>query len=224
MNLLRTQNLSWAPKKDGPPLFENLQLTIEPGELVIIQGASGSGKSTLFRCLTLLEPVRSGEVFWHGERVTADNIRRFRNRVVLVQQRPVSIAETVGADLQFGQKVTHELVDDRVKPLSDAEQDAYLARLGLQELSRDRRFDDLSGGEQQRVALVRSLTTRPDVLLLDEPTASLDPQNVIRVEELLLEYLAEKPAERALVWISHHASQLERLQGRILSMEELKKP
>lgn len=222
MDLLRVQGLSWAPQKQAPPLFEDLELNIAPGELVIIQGHSGSGKSTLFRCLTLLEPVLSGEVFWRAERVSAENIRRFRNRVVIVQQRPVSIAETIGEDLQLGQKVTRALFEDSIKPLSEAEQDAYLARLGLGAIDRDRRFDDLSGGEQQRVALVRCLTPRPDVLLLDEPTASLDPENVIRVEELLLEYLAEKPDQRALLWISHHPDQVERLQGRLVSMEELK--
>ncbi|MFU8802539.1 MAG: ATP-binding cassette domain-containing protein [Bradymonadaceae bacterium] len=222
MPILSAQGLTWSPEQDGTPLFEDVELNVEAGERVIITGHSGSGKSTLLRCLTLLEPVQRGEVLWRGERVTAENVRHYRNRVVSVQQRPVAIAETIDENLRFSQKITRELSGGKVEPLSDEEQDALLDRLGLSEIGRERRFEDLSVGEQQRVALVRCLTPQPDILLLDEPTASLDPTNVGVVEELLLEYLAEKSTERALIWISHHPDQIERLEGRVVSMEELK--
>jgi putative ABC transport system ATP-binding protein len=104
--------------------------------------------------------------------------------------------------------------------LAESEQWTLLERLGAGDVPATRRFAALSGGEQQRVALVRTLTVGPAVLLLDEPTASLDPENVTAVTELLAEWLDEDPS-RAMVWVSHHADEVEGLATRRVRMEEL---
>lgn len=223
MPLLHAKNLRWAPPdrhRVRPPLFSNLNLQLHAGESLAVQGSSGSGKSTLLRCLCLLEPVLEGEVLWRGKTVGAENVRAFRNRVVYVHQRPIAIAPRIDENLDYPRQVTSALFRGAICPLSCAEQRTLLDRLGLADIEITRDFEELSLGEQQRVALVRCLTTRPDILLLDEPTASLDPKNAERVETLLREYLAEKPDERALIWISHQQEQLERVSTRSISMDQ----
>ena len=223
MSLLHAKNLSWAPpdrKIPRPPIFSNLSLQLLAGESLAIQGSSGSGKSSLLRCLCLLEPVLEGEVLWRGQALGPENVREFRNRVVYVHQRPIAIAPRIDENLEYARQVTKSLFRGAIEPLSTAEQRALLDRLGLADIEITRDFEDLSLGEQQRVALVRCLTTQPDILLLDEPTASLDPKNAALVEELMREYLAEKPDERALIWISHQEEQLARVSTRRISMDQ----
>ncbi len=221
MPLLNAKNLSWTPpgrNNTKQPLFTNFNLQLYPGESLAVEGSSGSGKSTLLRCLCLLEPVVDGKIFWRGTPVGAQNVRAFRNRAVYVHQRPIAIAPRIDENLEYARQVTQSLFHGEIEPLSSAQQRTLLDRLGLADIEITRNFDDLSLGEQQRVALVRCLTTQPDILMLDEPTASLDPKNAARVEELIHEYLTEKPDERAAIWISHQQDQLQRVTTRRISM------
>ncbi|MEJ2540658.1 MAG: ABC transporter ATP-binding protein [Gemmatimonadota bacterium] len=232
--LLEARGLS-APL-DGPaPVLSGVNFELRARERVLLTGPSGSGKTTLLRCLVLLERCR-GEVRLDGEPVGPARVRELRRRVAWVPQRPVAVAPTVEENLAFarqlggsvpgsgrGNAMTDPSGGDQMHPglgLDGAAQDALLDRLGLSGLDRDRRFDGLSGGEQQRVALVRSLTPGPQVLLLDEPTASLDPESVADVLAVVEEWCDADPS-RALVWVSHRGHEVQGLVTRSLALAEL---
>lgn len=209
--LIEARALSTTAAGVGVGVLRGVDFRVEAGERVILTGASGSGKSTLLRGLVLLEPV-AVRLLLDGEPVGPDRVRELRRRVGYVPQRPVAIATTVGEDLAFARASG--------PGLTAGEQWTLLARLGLAGLEGTRRFDALSGGEQQRVALVRSLTASPDVLLLDEPTASLDPEKVGGVLDLVREWSVAEP-RRALVWVSHQAHEVADLATRRVTMAEL---
>ena len=218
--LLQLRGLSWAPPGNDEPLFEELDLEIDAGERVVLSGPSGSGKSTVLRCIAGLEPKRAGTVYWRGSQVDADTIQRFRNRAVFVQQRPTPLADTVGEDLAFARRMADHFAKD-VEPLDEAGQRDLCDELGLDGVEFSRAFDDLSQGEQQRVALVRALTGRPALLLLDEPTSALDPERVSQIEQLLTDYVDERPDDRAFLWVSHQTEQAERLASRHIEFTDL---
>ncbi len=157
-------------------VLDDVDLTVDRGDVVALIGASGSGKSTLLRCLNLLETVDDGVVLHEGEEITDPRLdpRRARLRMGMVFQ-----AYNLFPHLTVLDNIT--LAPRRVHGLSRAEAEAratdLLERFGLAEHAR-KHPDRLSGGQQQRVALVRALATGPELLLLDEITAALDPELV----------------------------------------------
>jgi putative ABC transport system ATP-binding protein len=135
----------------------------------------------------------------------------------------VAIDDSIAANLAFPRQAAGAGLDagpDDAESLDAAAQRELLDRLGLGGLDHERRFDALSGGEQQRVALVRTLTVRPQVLLLDEPTASLDPENVDAVVDLLTDWVTAHE-RRAILWVSHHADEADALATRSVALKEL---
>ena len=214
--LLEVRDLSWTPDGAEGPLWRDVSLEVAAGETVIVQGESGSGKSTLLRCIVALERASTGTVFWQGAEVGPDNIRRYRHRVLYVHQTPVPVATYVDEEMDFPRQMSRQWTDVE-EAMAEEEQREMLARFELGELDWGRRFDELSVGEKQRVALVRSLSVRPQILLLDEPTASLDEANARRVEAVVEEYIAGAP-ERAAVWITHSPAQRKRLDGRHIDL------
>lgn len=237
--LLSARNLV-APLGVAAPALAGASFELRAGDRVVLRGPSGAGKSTLLRAVVLLEPSE-GEVFLKGRPVTPATVREMRRRVAYLPQQPVPVAPTVEENLAFARGVgaartgatTAEGGGDpgpssgaaapgvsAPGPLQETVQLHLLARLGLEELDLSRRFTSLSGGEQQRVALVRSLTPGPDVLLLDEPTASLDPENVADVVALIREWCLAGEG-RALVWVSHHADELDDFATRVVDVRDL---
>lgn len=211
MSLLSIHDLGWTPQ-GGSQVLHGLDLEIEAGELVVVSGESGCGKSSLLRCMVRLQPWDAGELLWEGQTVEPEGMCAFRRRVRLVDQQPVAVAETIGENLAFAREQAGEI------GLDEAEQRKLLARLGIEGWESAKSFERFSVGERQRIAFVRALTGRPQVLLLDEPTAALDPARVAICEELLLDYLSGD-GDRALVWVSHDPLQAERLPGRHLVLE-----
>jgi ABC-type iron transport system FetAB ATPase subunit len=176
----------------GPFDFE-----IQAGECVAIQGPSGAGKSVLLRMLADLDP-HEGEVFLDGRSSKAMPAPAWRAQVVYQAAEPAWWEATAGAHF------------------SDAQRgfaDKTLAALGLSPALLDTDIERLSTGERQRLALVRSLAAEPRVLLLDEPTAALDPDSVMRTEALLSSCLTRG---MALLIVTHSADQAQRLAQRIL--------
>ena len=185
---------------------------LRPGERLGLIGETGSGKSTLMRALARLDPMVTGEVRWRGKPVLGDDVPAFRRQVVYVGQRPALIAGSV--------------VDALRLPFSFASRstgfDASLARCWLDDLCGDttlwdRESETLSGGEQQLVALVRAVLVDPCILMLDEPTSSLDASTAQRCEQRVLRWLDERP-ERAVIWTSHDRTQVDRLASRTVQM------
>jgi len=211
--LVAVRNLTWSPPKEGAsPLFEEATFEVRPGERVVLDGPSGSGKSTLLRCMVALEARDAGTIDWAGQPVEPEGIRRLRRRVLYVHQEPTGVADSIADNLRFARETAAE--DPTADPMSTDRQRRLLEDLGLGAIDGERRFETLSVGERQRVAFVRSLTPRPNVLLLDEPTAALDGDRADDLEEVVLDYLGGASGERALVWVSHDADRTERIASR----------
>jgi ABC-type multidrug transport system fused ATPase/permease subunit len=142
------------------------------GRVLALVGASGAGKSTLLRCLTRLAEPDSGTIALDGEDILRIVPQVLRRRVALVAQAPVMLPGTVADNLAYGLETLREEV-----------RDAALAASGLDGSFLPRTARALSGGERARVALARALTRDPDAILLDEPTAALDPETAKVIAE-----------------------------------------
>ncbi|QDU62018.1 putative ABC transporter ATP-binding protein YbbL [Planctomycetes bacterium Pan216] len=193
-------------------LLRDVDFSVSFGERVGLSGPSGGGKSTLLRALVLLDPLESGSIRWRGNIVDELAIPTFRSEVTYVHQRPAFLEGTVEENLRL---------PFQLRAQSGRKYDAELAVRWLERLGRPpelltQRADRLSGGEGQLVSLVRVLQLRPSLLLLDEPTSALDPETSGRVEEVLVGWVKDRPDERACVWVSHDADQVERVSTRRL--------
>ena len=166
--------------------------------LTLLMGPNGAGKSLLLRAAHGLVAPDGGTVSWGG-RAPADTLRRR----ALVFQRPVLLRRSAAANLDFALRLSG--------PPDPARRGALLERVGLAGRGADA-ARALSGGEQQRLALARALALRPDVLLLDEPTASLDPASTAAIEAIVVDEIARG---RAAIWVTHDPRQAARLTERV---------
>jgi len=198
---------------DGRALCRDLALSVRPGERWAITGPSGSGKTVLLRTLAGLTPRQDGEIHFDGKPMDAWWRPAYRARVVYVAQRPALPEGTVEAALAapFRFRVRHHQKYSR-----DAAS-RCLAAVGIGATFLDQDTERLSGGEAQVVNLLRAILIAPDILLLDEPTASLDPKRTAAVEALVRDWMAGGEA-RACVWTSHDAAQLTRVTNRTLAL------
>ncbi len=181
-------------------------LTVMPGEILALVGPSGAGKSTLLRLLAFLERPTTGRIVFQG-RTAVDGWPDLaaRRDLTMVFQRPKLLQRSVFENVAYGLKL-------RGEKRRDAAIAAVLARLGLAELA-GAQARTLSGGEMQRVALARALVLRPRVLLLDEPTANLDPYNIRLIEEMVLH--ANAALGMTVVVVTHNIFQARRLAQRV---------
>lgn len=159
---------------DGRAILHSVSDHIHQGHVTAVVGPSGSGKSTLLRMLNRLEEPTSGRVLFHGVPLPDLDVRELRRRVGMVAQRPAMLTARVEHEVRVG-----------APALTDAEVDALLDRVSLGHLERTHHPDDLSGGEQQRLALARALAVEPEVLLLDEPTSALDRKAAAAVDDVI---------------------------------------
>ncbi len=180
------------------------ELRIRQGEILALVGPSGAGKSTLLRLLNFLEAPVAGEIVFDGTAVNAKLPLATRRRVTTVFQKPALLNRSVAANIGYGLGLRGEKLPPDVL-------NQWLERLGLVEL-RQQKASKLSAGEAQRAALARALVMRPDVLLLDEPTANLDPYNVDLIENILREENARHAT--TIVLVTHNIFQARRLAQR----------
>lgn len=184
------------------------RLEVHPGEILAVVGPSGSGKSTLLRMLNFLEPPTAGRVNYRGEQFDPERAVSLETRrtVTTVSQRPLLLNRSVRANVEFGLRL-------RGRRDRDGEVRAALEKVGLAALERqDART--LSGGEAQRVALARAMVIGPNVLLLDEPTANLDPYNVGVIEQAVRQLNSER--RTTVVLVTHNVFQAHRLAQRVV--------
>ncbi|MFB3852617.1 MAG: phosphate ABC transporter ATP-binding protein [Vicinamibacterales bacterium] len=179
------------------------RLDVFRGETLSVVGPSGAGKSTLLRLLQFLERPTEGTLLFEGQAAGPDVPLDVRRKVTTVFQRPVMLNRSVRANVAYGLRV-RGAHDNRARV------DRLLESLGLTSLA-SAPARTLSGGEVQRVAFGRALAFEPPVLLLDEPTANLDPRNVRLVEGLIHE---QKQRGVTIVLATHQTFQARRLGDR----------
>ena len=169
--------------------LKNANLTVKPGEVVLVIGPSGSGKSTMLRCINRLEHLSSGEIWIDEDQVTdhASDIRKIREEVGMVFQSfnlfpHLSALENIILAPRVVKKMPKAEAHELGRKL--------LARVGLSEKETSYP-EQLSGGQQQRVAIARALAMSPKVMLFDEPTSALDPEMIKEVLDVMVELAKE---------------------------------
>lgn len=196
-DLLRLQDVSFT--LNNIPLLEPVSITLNPGEFTLLTGPSGSGKSTLLKIIASLQTPTGGKLWFKGEDISQIKPEAYRQRVSYCFQTPSLFGETVYDNLALPYQIRNK------KPEDDKLRD-WLKRVNLSEDMLTKRTQELSGGEKQRVALLRNLQFMPDVLLLDEITSALDEENKININEIIAS-LADK--ERiAVLWVSHDQNEI----------------
>jgi len=165
---------------NGVPILKNVSLTISLGSFLAILGPSGSGKSTLLRMFNGLLSPTAGNILYRGEPLERCPVRTLRQEVGMVFQQAALIPGTVRHNLLLPYRW-----DKDSPPPPDGDLIELLAKIGLEEEALVRDCRSLSVGEQQRMALARTLLNNPSVLLLDEPTANLDPPLARKIVSLV---------------------------------------
>ena len=195
-------------------LWSRLDLDLAGGDRLGLVAPSGAGKTLLLRTLALLDPPQAGAFHLLGRPPAALGVPRWRAMVLYLAQRPVAGGGSVAANLRAPWRFRERRGLGR---WSHERITGWLAALGRDASFLDYDAERLSGGELQLLALLRGLQFDPTVLLLDEPTASLDWATTAAVEALLTDWLAA--GQRACVVISHDGEQIERFATRTLELQ-----
>jgi len=186
-------------------ILRSVSAEVADASVTVLAGPSGSGKTTLLRLCNRLEIPTGGTVRFRGEDLSRLDPQTLRRRVGMVFQRPTLFAGTIGEN--FAVAATADT----------ATYERHLALVGLPTDWLDRPADDLSGGEAQRACLARTLLTGPEVLLMDEPTSSLDPAATRTLEELGVQ-LAHTGL--AVLWVSHDLAQVRRIADACIVLQD----
>ena len=196
-------------------VLRDINLSIMPGEVVVVIGPSGSGKSTLCRTVNRLETIDSGEIYIHGELLPEEGkaLAAMRSKVGMVFQsfnlfahKTVLDNVTMGPTQVLGVK----------KKEAEEQAMALLARVGVADQAK-KVPAQLSGGQQQRVAIARSLAMRPEVMLFDEPTSALDPEMINEVLDVIVELAREG---MTMMVVTHEMGFARRVADRVLFMAD----
>jgi len=191
----------------------NVSFAAETGQVFGVLGPSGAGKTTLLRLIDLLESPDKGEVRLRNLRVSANarNAHLIRKGIGMVLQKPVVLNRSVANNLGYSMSIRGWDEKDIARVVS-----IELKKLGLEDRAK-KNARTLSGGEMQRLSFSRATVFSPNLLLLDEFAANLDPRNVAMLEEMVRAYLAES-RERAVVLVTHNIFQARRLCHQIALM------
>ncbi len=219
MSILQVENLSYIYGEGTPykkVALDGVNMTVNKGDIIGIIGHTGSGKSTLLQHLNGLIKATSGRILFEGKDICSKDfdIRSLRFRVGLVFQYPEYqlFEDTAFKDISYGPKnmgLSEEEIKKRV--VSSAE------LLHIRPELLDKSPFDLSGGEKRRVAIAGIIAMRPDILILDEPTAGLDPKGAARINELILKYREETGA--AIIFVSHSMETVAEVAEKVLVMD-----
>lgn len=216
MIIIETKNLNYtyeASGSSGINALKNINIKINQGDFVAIMGNTGSGKSTLVKIFNALLKPSSGKVYFKGIDIFANkkNCRLIKNKIGMVFQYPEHqlFEESVYKDISFG---------PRNMGLSESEiKKTVLQTCEILNIDRDlldRSPFDLSGGEKRRVAIAGVLAMKPEVLILDEPTAGLDSKNKLAMTNTLKKYHQEQ--NTSIIMVTHDIEQIAKIANKIL--------
>ena len=212
--ILEVENLTKSYDKSRPVL-NNLSFSLTKGEVVVVIGPSGCGKSTFLRCLNKLEPIDSGVIKLDGKSISEDEkkVNEIREKIGMVFQ-----SYDLFPNMTIIKNVTlaPTLVQKRKKDEVIKEAEELLDRVGLLE-KKNAYPRQLSGGQKQRVAIVRSLIMHPEILLLDEITAALDPEMVREVLQVVLQLAKEG---MTMLIVTHEMEFARAVADRVIFMDE----
>lgn len=206
--LMRVQDL--CKSFGNREVLKKINMSINEGEIFALMGPSGVGKTTLFRILNLLEKPSEGRLFFRGIELTGCTIREkinARRSMSMLFQTPCVLNTTVFDNVAYGlviRKVDKKTI--REKALN------ALSIVELEGMERQK-ARTLSGGEAQRMAFARAIVYDPEILLLDEPTSNLDPANVARIEEMIMQIRSER--KTTIVIATHNMYQVRRIADRV---------
>lgn len=196
-------------------VLKNCSLEVQRGETVVLIGPSGSGKSTLLRCVNMLSPADSGDVFFASQHISRGEVpvHKLRQRIGMVFQNYELFSHLTAAENIMLAPMT-VLGMNRIDARTLA--DNLLAKVRINERA-DHFPDELSDGQQQRVAIARALAMKPELMLYDEPTSALDPEMIREVLEVMAELSAEGMTSMV---VTHEMGFARRAANNILFMED----
>lgn len=195
-------------------VLKNCSLEVQRGETVVLIGPSGSGKSTLLRCVNMLSPADSGDVFFASQHISRGEVpvHKLRQRIGMVFQNYELFSHLTAAENIMLAPMT-VLGMNRIDARTLA--DNLLAKVRINERA-DHFPDELSGGQQQRVAIARALALKPDIMLFDEPTSALDPELVGEVLKVIQSLAREG---MTMIIVTHEMDFALSISDRVVMME-----
>ena len=213
-NGLEAKNIS--KRLDGKIILDDISFLVKPGEVLALVGESGSGKTTLLKTINRLIEIDSGMIRLNDHSINDLDPIFLRQCAGMVFQIPTMFQGSVRQNIEFGLKLRAKYQKEQKKILNAIRDVGLPKRFLRQDASK------LSVGEQQRVAIARSLVLEPEVLLLDEPTAALDPKHTITIENTILRMC--KARNLITLWVTHDHKQARRLgdQLGIIKLGKLK--
>ncbi len=166
----------------GKLLIDNVSFSVKHKDCILLSGVSGGGKSTFLRLLVKLEFLQSGKILFCGEDISRISPEKLRSKAALLHQTPLITHGSIRDNLllPFSMKVNKDL-----RLPADNELSAYLERVHLSDLNLDTPASSLSGGQMQRLCIIRTLLLKPQIVLLDEPFSALDKESANAVSSLL---------------------------------------
>lgn len=184
--------------------LKSMSLTLQGGRIIVLLGVNGAGKTTLMRVMAGLENADSGELLFNNQNIDCNTLRQVST---LVFQKSAMFSTNVYSNLAYGLRIRKVPKDEIKKKVAEALQAVRLA--GFEKRSAKK----TSGGEQQRLALARAFLLESQVLLLDEPTANLDPNSAAIIEKAIV---SRKSSGRIIVMATHNLSQARRIADEIV--------
>ncbi len=193
-------------------IFQSLSFSMDESEMVTLMGPSGSGKSTLLRAIIGLDPIDEGTIYFKGKPIEQWDIRLLRQQAGMVLQLPYLFPGTISDNLLYPLQINKKTIEDEEQFTIH-----LLNQVGLEVHLKQRHINDLSVGQQMRVSLARTLANQPTLLLLDEPTSSLDPQSARLITQSI--HRLNKEYNMSVLTVTHQRETAQQLGGRLMLLQ-----